>query len=173
MMKKSAMSTLGYAIILVIILGVVMIISAPMFVDSVRNSSKNNPNNNPNSYENQSNYDKSYSNAEGDNRGDLKESDQDVGRNYDANSSSNSSGNMDFNAEIMNLERRMLLRLSDIEQKQSQIESNLREQTNSSDKYVCSIEGVLDSNNNVVAIDNQSSQDLKSQKFVFVCQYSK
>ncbi len=171
MIKKSAMSTLGYAIILVIILGVVMIISAPMILDSVRDSSKNNPNNNSNSLDNLSYDDRSDSNEEMDNRGNLREPDHDVERSYDANPSSNSSRNADFNAEMMNLERRMLLRLSDIEQKQSQIESNFREQSNSSDNYVCSIEGILDKDNNVIAIDKQTSQDLKSQKFVFVCQY--
>ena len=43
MSKKRAMSTLGYAIALVIILGVVMIISAPMMIDKYKNN-KESPN---------------------------------------------------------------------------------------------------------------------------------
>ena len=41
-----------------------------------------------------------------------------------------------------------------------------------SDRYVCSIEGYLNENNDVVPIDNQTtSQDISNKKFVFVCEY--
>lgn len=43
MNKKLAMSTIGYAIILVIILGVVMIISAPMLADKYKTENKPKP----------------------------------------------------------------------------------------------------------------------------------
>lgn len=42
MNKKSAMSAMGYAIIFVIILGVVMIISAPMMADKYKNDNNEN-----------------------------------------------------------------------------------------------------------------------------------
>ena len=39
--KKSAMSTMGYAIVLVIILGIVMILSAPMMMGKYKGDKKN------------------------------------------------------------------------------------------------------------------------------------
>lgn len=43
MNKKFAMSTIGYAIVLVIILGVIMIISAPMLADKYKADNKQTP----------------------------------------------------------------------------------------------------------------------------------
>ena len=40
MIRKNAMSTMGYAIVLVIILGVVMILSAPMMMSKYKGDKK-------------------------------------------------------------------------------------------------------------------------------------
>ena len=179
MIKKSAMSALGYAIILVIILGVVMIISSPMLVGSIKKTDKKNSNNiYSDSFDNSTKEDKYDSQSVNDDSNAEEDKYRYINQNVQAESSpsttssySSSSSDSDYKTEMMNLERKMLLRFSDIEQKQNDIVRNMKQQSESSDNYVCSIEGILDKDNNVIAIDKQTSQDLKSQKFVFVCQY--
>ena len=56
MSKKRAMSTMGYAIVLVIILGVVMIISAPMMIDKYKKGNNSQYDNYVQSSEDQSKY---------------------------------------------------------------------------------------------------------------------
>ncbi len=43
MNKKSAMSAMGYAIVAVIVLGIIMIVSAPMLVTNVKDEKKSEP----------------------------------------------------------------------------------------------------------------------------------
>ena len=56
MNKKFAMSALGYVIILVIILGIVMIISAPMMADKYKKNGNLSKNNNSKSEYQDENY---------------------------------------------------------------------------------------------------------------------
>lgn len=143
MKNKKAMSTIGYAIVCVIILGIIMIISAPMIIDS--NKNKNNPDN---------------------------PSNQEESSDYEPYSSDNS----DINVveEMQNIESRLNSRISDIEARQNnQPQQNY---SNSSapvtNKYVCSMEGTLDRDNNVIPLNSQQpSANLQNQKIVFVCEY--
>lgn len=153
--KKLAMSTLGYAIVLVIILGVVMIISAPMMVDKFKNKEHNNQ----------------QEIIPDDSRKDSERDDV-----YDDSSSvpvkdySNRSSELYYD-EMINIERRMNARIDNLEMRQRDIQNYQSSKTSVSNKYVCTIEGTLDSNNNVVPLDGQNSSDIRSQKFVFVCEY--
>lgn len=162
--KNFGMSNLGYAIILVIIVGIVMIISAPMIVNSNKNKDVNS--NNISDNKDMSNYDKDKLNNSG-NDNNMPE---------DRNNNENS--NMDevaTTSSMRDLEQRVNSRIDGVEIRLNDFINNMQSQTkpaNTSENYVCSIEGRLDANNNVVPIDNQqSSVDVKSQKLVFVCQY--
>lgn len=154
MRKKFAMSALGYAIVLVIILGVVMIISAPMMADKLKDKSPN---------DREENVSDDYR----ENRSEPQE--------YYNNSSSRpvkSSGGNESDylyEEVRNIERRMSVRIDNIDNKLRDLQNSSSNSV--SDKYVCTIEGSLDANNNVVPLDAQSSSDIKTQKFVFVCEY--
>lgn len=152
--KKIAMSALGYAIVLVIILGVVMIISAPMMADKFKNKEHNNQQDSisddtRSSSERDEYYDSSSSRPVKDDRG---------GSDYLFN-------------EVRNIERRMNDRIDNLELRQREMQNNQTNSASVSNKYVCTIEGSLDANNNVVPLDAQNSADIKSQKFVFVCEY--
>ena len=148
MKNKKAMSTIGYAIICVIILGIIMIISAPMIIDS--NKNKNNPNNPPNQEENSD---------------------------YEPYSSDNS--NINVVEEMQNIESRLNSRISDIEARQNnqpqQNYSNNYSSNNNSEitnKYICTMEGTLDKDNNVIPLNSQQpSTSLQNQKIVFVCEF--
>lgn len=148
MKNKKAMSTIGYAIICVIILGIIMIISAPMIIDS--NKNKNNPNNPPNQEEN---------------------------RDYEPYSSDNS--NINVVEEMQNIESRLNSRISDIEarqnnQPQQNFSNNYSSNNNSeiTNKYICTMEGTLDKDNNVIPLNSQQpSTSLQNQKIVFVCEF--
>lgn len=162
--KNLGMSNLGYAIILVIIVAIVMIISAPMIVNSNKNKDVNS--NNISDNKDMSNYDKDKLNNSG-NDNNMPE---------DRNNNENS--NMDevaTTSSMRDLEQRVNSRIDGVEIRLNDFINNMQSQTkpaNTSENYVCSIEGRLDANNNVVPIDNQqSSVDVKSQKLVFVCQY--
>ena len=73
---------------------------------------------------------------------------------------------------IMELEGRLNARIDNVEMRQNELLKNAENKSDVKDAYICSIEGFLDSDNNVVPLDSsQASRDLKSQKFVFVCQY--
>lgn len=163
--KNFGMSNLGYAIILVIIVGIVMIISAPMIVNSNKNKDVNS--NNILDNKDMSNYDKDKL----DNSGNDNNIPEDRRNN-------NENSNMDevaTTSSMRDLEQRVNSRIDGVEIRLNDFINNMQSQTkpaNTSENYVCSIEGRLDANNNVVPIDNQqSSVDVKSQKLVFVCQY--
>ena len=62
MSKKTGMSTMGYAIVLVIILGIVMIISAPMLVDNYEMDKNKQAQEAQNSYQNDRHSSRDYNN---------------------------------------------------------------------------------------------------------------
>lgn len=159
MQKKYAMSNMGYAIVLIIILGVFMIISAPMIMDSYKNDNKNSQNR-ENSYERDNDYDaRSERHARDRRRGNYSDEFQ-----------------MDnLMNEIRNLEARFDSRLNELEMHQREIQETPHESSKNntiSDKFICSIEGYLDADGNFVTLDNKTAvQGGKNQKFVFVCEY--
>ncbi len=160
MNRKYAMSTTGYAIILVIILGIIMIISAPMLADK----SGGKISSNREKYDNNRAFDPNIS---------VKDRDL-----YYEGASSPVKGNPDNNyvdlmAKFKNIEDQFAYRISSLEERQNVLESNLNSGENSpvSDKYICTIEGSLDEEGNVVPINPSNDEDLKEQKFVFVCEY--
>ena len=161
MKKIFGISNLGYAIILVIIIAIAMILSTPMIKKKKKNKNLSD------NIENQDDSviyssDKKY---EQDTYMEDKYSKDDFSKNY-----SNSS--MNVSEDILELERRLNSRVDNIEQRQNELKRNLENKSDVKDAYICSIEGFLDSDNNVVSLDSQhASSDLKSQKFVFVCQY--
>ena len=147
MKNKKAMSTIGYAIVCVIILGIIMIISAPMIING--NKNKNNRNE-PSSFEER--------------------------EDYEPYSSDNS--NVDVVEEMQSIESRLNSRISDLEARQNgqpqQNYSNNYSNNNSEiiNKYICSMEGTLDKDNNVIPLNSQQpSTNLQNQKIVFVCEY--
>lgn len=161
MKKNFGMSNLGYAIMLVIIIAIVMILSTPMIINNTKNK---NISDNIEKQDDSSIYsnEKKY---EQDTYSEDKYNKDDFSKNY-----SNSS--MNVSEDILDLERRLNSRVDNIEQRQNELKRNLENKSDVKDAYICSIEGFLDSDNNVVPVDSpQASSDLKSQKFVFVCQY--
>lgn len=167
MKKLLGMSNLGYAIILVIIIAIGMIISTPMIINNAKNKVDNSDiKNQPENIESPE-YDKNMDyNASSD---PTSVSVKEQGIN---NNSSKSNDSYVTYSEVKNLDQRLSSRIDSVEIKQNELMNNIQSKSNVADKYVCSIEGRLDSENNVVPIDNQQSgADLKSQKFVFVCQY--
>ena len=143
--KKSAMSTMGYAIVLVIILGIVMILSAPMMMGKYKGDKKNVDNNQEQNYDDRQNYD---------------------GRVNDYQSSSSDD---DVAVELRNLESRINSRISDLEARQAQ-NTSVQNQ-NVSDKFICSLEGNVDADGNVISIEGKSMDEVKRGKMVFVCEY--
>lgn len=143
--KKSAMSTMGYAIVLVIILGIVMILSAPMMMGKYKGDKKNIDNNQEQNYDDRQNYD---------------------GRVNDYQSSSSDG---DVAVELRNLESRINSRISDLEARQAQ-NTSVQNQ-NVSDKFICSLEGNVDADGNVISIEGKSMDEVKRGKMVFVCEY--
>lgn len=114
--KKFALSNIGYAIVSVIVLGIIMIISAPMLVRDVK----------------------------------VEKPEEQPVQNFE---------NSDY-SEIRAVEERLTNRIEDLERRQSSAQR-------ASDKYICSMEGKLDENGEVVPADMPGS----SEKFVFVCEY--
>lgn len=149
--KKSAMSTMGYAIVLVIILGIVMILSAPMLMGKYKGDKKNHDNNQEQNYDDRRDYDgrRDYNN--------------------DENDYQSSSPDSDVTVELRNLESRINSRISDLEARQAQ-NSSVQNQ-NISDKFVCSLEGNVDADGNVLSIEGKSMDEVKRSKMVFVCEY--
>ena len=113
--KKSAMSTMGYAIVLVIILGIGMILSAPMMMGKYKGDKKNIDNNQEQNYDGRQNYDERV------------------------NDYQSSSSDGDVAVELRNLESRINSRISDLEARQAQ-NTSVQNQ-NVSDKFICSLEG--------------------------------
>ena len=162
MKKLLGMSNLGYAIILVIIIAIGMIISTPMII------------NNTKSNVNKQDIDRQRDNGVPpyeDRKEDYDHNDSE--NNHDYNSrESNDNQNYASYSVVRDIEQRLNSRIDSLEIKQNEFINNIQTKSNSADKYVCSVEGRLDPDNNVVPIDHQqTSADLKSQKFVFVCQY--
>lgn len=143
--KKSAMSTIGYAIVLVIILGIVMILSAPMMMGKYKGDKKNIDNNQEQNYDGRQNYDERVND-------------------YQSNSSDG-----DVAVELRNLESRINSRISDLEARQAQ-NTSVQNQ-NVSDKFICSLEGNVDADGNVISIEGKSMDEVKRSKMVFVCEY--
>ena len=143
--KKSAMSTMGYAIVLVIILGIVMILSAPMMMGKYKGDKKNIDNNQEQNYDDRQNYDERV------------------------NDYQSSSSDGDVAVELRNLESRINSRISDLEARQAQ-NTSVQNQ-NVSDKFICSLEGNVDADGNVISIEGKSMDEVKRGKMVFVCEY--
>lgn len=143
--KKSAMSTMGYAIVLVIILGIVMILSAPMMMGKYKGDKKNIDNNQEQNYDGRQNYDERVND-------------------YQSGSSDG-----DVAVELRNLESRINSRISDLEARQAQ-NTSVQNQ-NVSDKFICSLEGNVDADGNVISIEGKSMDEVKRSKMVFVCEY--
>ncbi len=143
--KKSAMSTMGYAIVLVIILGIVMILSAPMMMGKYKGDKKNIDNNQEQNYDGRQNYDERV------------------------NDYQSSSSDGDVAVELRNLESRINSRISDLEARQAQ-NTSVQNQ-NVSDKFICSLEGNVDADGNVISIEGKSMDEVKRSKMVFVCEY--
>lgn len=154
--KKSAMSTMGYAIVLVIILGVVMIISAPMLMNKYKGD-KNSANN-----------DKNY-NEERYSDGSDSRQDYDKERDMERYNNDNNINSTEVVEQLRLLEDRMNSRMNNLEAKQSQRPSGQI----ASDRYVCSIEGNVDNDGNVTPIDGMNLEDVKRKKIVFVCEYNR
>ena len=154
MIKKNAMSTMGYAIVLVIILGVVMILSAPMMMNKYKGDKK--------SSDEYSKNDDSYDNYK--DRGRDRDEYRDT---RDDRDMSNNNSSDDISRDLRMLEDRMNSRLNDLEARQSQKSSS----PTITDKYVCSIEGNVDADGNVTPVDNMSMDEVKRRKIVFVCEY--
>lgn len=147
MSKKRAMSTMGYAIVLVIILGVVMIISAPMMIDKYKKGNNSQYDNYVQSSEDQSKY---LPNNRAENQETPRENSDEL-----------------FN-QLRIMEDRINTRLEYLESRQNQ---NSDSSQSSSDKYVCEIEGNVDADGNVTPIDNMSMNEVRKRKIVFVCEY--
>ena len=143
--KKSAMSTMGYAIVLVIILGIVMILSAPMMMGKYKGDKKNIDNNQEQNYDGRQKYDERV------------------------NDYQSSSSDGDVAVELRNLESRINSRISDLEARQAQ-NTSVQNQ-NVSDKFICSLEGNVDADGNVISIEGKSMDEVKRSKMVFVCEY--
>ena len=143
--KKIAMSTMGYAIVLVIILGIVMILSAPMMMGKYKGDKKNIDNNQEQNYDDRQNYDERV------------------------NDYQSSSSDGDVAVELRNLESRINSRISDLEARQAQ-NTSVQNQ-NVSDKFICSLEGNVDADGNVISIEGKSMDEVKRSKMVFVCEY--
>lgn len=147
MSKKRAMSTMGYAIVLVIILGVVMIISAPMMIDKYKKGNNSQYDNYVQSSEDQSKY---LPNNRVENQENTRENSDEL-----------------FN-QLRIMEDRINTKLEYLESRQNQKSDSSQ---SSSDKYVCEIEGNVDADGNVTPIDNMSMNEVRKRKIVFVCEY--
>lgn len=159
MQKRNAMSNMGYAIIFVIVLGVIMIISAPMIIDSYKVGNKDNSQNlaeNPSENQN------------------IDE--RNVRDNYNENVTERDI--VDMTNKIRRLERDFDSRIRELEANQKEgLSNNSSEQiqgneSGMSDKFVCTIEGNLDAEGNLIPLDSKSAmQSGRKQKIVFVCDY--
>ncbi len=166
MQKRYAMSNMGYAIIFVIVLGIIMIISTPMIIDSYKSGNKNNQQN-----ISERRYDEERQNEE------LRQTRE---KRYRDNSFDNDANMINLSDKINSIEINFDSRIRTLEQQQRELLENnnsARERVQNpqeevSDKFVCTIEGNLDSEGNLVPIDSKSSaQTNRRQKIVFVCDY--
>lgn len=141
--KNKGLSTIGYAIVLVIILAVVMIISAPMMADKYKGDKE------------------------------KQQTQKDAMQNRQSSRQSRSDDIMLFvHEEMRNIESRLSSRIDTLEMRQSELnssgsESNYNQEI--SDRYVCEIEGIKNEFGNTVPITDDT--DITAQKIVFVCEY--
>ena len=141
--KNKGLSTIGYAIVLVIILAVVIIISAPMMADKYKGDKE------------------------------KQQTQKDAIQNRQSSRQSRSDDIMLFvQEEMRNIESRLSSRIDALEMRQSELnssgsESNYNQEI--SDRYVCEIEGIKNEFGNTVPITDDT--DITAQKIVFVCEY--
>ncbi len=147
--KHFGMSVLGYAIVFVIVLAIIMIISAPMMVEKYNVSKNSNQAGN------------SYSQNSVDSYG--------AGERRSRRSNRSDESLQNLSEEMQNMESRLSSRIDELEQVQADYEQG--GSSDVSDKYVCTIDGALDENDEIVPLS--SNFDLKSQKIVFICEYRK
>lgn len=159
MQKRNAMSNMGYAIISVIVLGVIMIISTPMIIDSYKVGNKDNSQN-PSDYQNR---EERHVRGRDDYNSDINVTERDM---------------FDLTEKIRNIEVEFEGRISELERNQREMAgNNSSKQSQSSekeisDKFVCTIEGNLDAEGNLIPLDSKSvMKSDKKQKIVFVCDY--
>lgn len=161
MKKLLGMSNLGYVIILLLIIAIGMIISTPMIINNTMSKAKNSDKDEQQEnmvYSNDKN-ENDYENNEPEYMDDHNSGKDNNSQNYDT-------------SEVRDLEQRLNSRIASLENRQDEFIDNLQSKTDITNKYVCYIDGYLDSENNVVPIEHQKAvADLKSQKFVFICQY--
>ena len=148
MKKKYGMSSIGYAIVTVILVGVLMIISAPMIIDTYKTDNKNS--------------------------GEIsklpKPNDTNNSENNDLNN--NEKYMIDLAQKIRNLEDQMNVRISALEQKNNNVSPPNTNNT-VSDRYVCSIEGTLSESGDVIPLSQNDNSNIETKKIVFVCEYRK
>ncbi|MFR1672898.1 MAG: hypothetical protein ACLSWI_08150 [Candidatus Gastranaerophilaceae bacterium] len=157
--KRKALSTMGFAIIFVIILGVVMIISAPMMADKYKDKT-------PKVSEPQP------EDLSGMNTNEVPPNLEHPRYMNDTNV------NQRYEDRYMDIENRIM---SQVDYKIREAMRNFVPQSSDSsvsDKYVCTIEGYMDEEGNVIPINSGNTSDRADQakvsyerKFVFVCQY--
>ena len=150
MKKRSGLSTMGYAIVLVIILAIVMIMSAPMLVNKYESDNKT-------------------QNKEDINEEETNSSENDYNRYIDENL-------INITDEMHNIESRLSSRIDGLEMQLNNPNSSSSGYYNNStpeppisDRYICEIEGVKNEYGNTVPLTNES--DITTQKIVFVCEY--
>ena len=145
MIKRTGLSVMGYAIVLVIILAVVMIISAPMLVGEYEKDSE-----------------KQKQEEEVNNEA-INQRENDYNRYMDENF-------VNISDEMHNIERRLSSRIDNIEMRQNELQPpSVPQHRNYSDMYMCRIEGVQNEYGNIVPITGET--DISTQKIVFVCEY--
>ena len=145
MIKRTGLSVMGYAIVLVIILAVVMIISAPMLVGEFEKDAGDN-----------SKQDEVTSEE-------INSHENDYNRYMDENF-------VNITDEMHNIERRLSSRIDNIEMRQNELQPpSVPEHRNYSDMYMCRIEGGQNEYGNIVPITGET--DISTQKIVFVCEY--
>lgn len=149
MSKKTGMSTMGYAIVLVIILGIVMIISAPMLVDNYEMDKNKQAQEAQNSYQN----------------------DRHSSRDYNNYNQFQEETYINITKDMRNIERRLSSRIDELEMhyRDTSDPTSYDEEETLSDKYICEIEGVKNEYGNTVEITED--MDISTRKIVFVCEY--
>ena len=151
--KKNAISMMGFAIVFLIVLGIVMILSAPMMMNKDKNDNNSNSD------------DTRYENEDRDNPDRERSRDYEDQSRYDRENSGNSGySSTEMMDELRNVENRMNSRLSNLEAERSSTQSV-------SDKFICSLEGNVDADGNVISVEGMNMDDIKRRKMVFVCEY--
>lgn len=139
MKKYKGLSVIGYSIVVVILIAIGMIISAPFIIEQNQPQNKNNE---KHEYDNPELRDERISERTDEQRDYVRNEDY-VSRN-----------------ELNDLESRINHKIDSIS-----MPANTTE--NITDKYICSIEGGVDADGNVVPINSNNPPS----KIVFVCEY--